>query len=573
MKKLFSLNTLAHAARQCAQRFPITVVFIAMLTIYLVIMAWGEHYVFSDRVDSTVCYYLGLGTLLTTVLQLWGEEVKNKRTRLVANAVAHIALIADTAYIYSIYGHASMEIFLAHASVITALSLSMFILPFYREKNDIASWNFTLQLLLSGCTSWIIGGIMCGGICLLTAAVEELFGLDLSNNWTETWCILFMYTLPTLLFIGRIPDGEEKHDRIPRISAFLNKSIRYLFLPLLGCYMIVLYGYLGKIIIEWQLPDGWVSKLVSVLTFGSIAVVLCLYPKLHKGASKTDNRIVRFLPLAILPLLVLMTVGIVRRFSDYGITVNRLYLLTLNIWFYLVCIWLYLSRARRIWWISASFALFFMLTSVLPFNISSFTRNWIYGKIETTIKDNYKGKLPMSEETYLNWLKTLPADEALQLNSRLKYLHWELSDKTTNTLVSDSVSWWNAENLIDKKSDVKTKDDYIFCYSRSEDKRTEIKLGYQYSSMIVYTETEATLPRTQSRTMQVPIYKDEQTIDTLQINIDDIRKWSALSNFAPRTIKCSQKGNSFVLTAFVFQSISDNKEYSLKYSGYYLIKK
>lgn len=573
MKKIFSLNTLAQAARQCAQRFPITVAFTALLTIYLVAMAWAEHNLFSERADSTVCYYLAVGCLLTTVLQLWGEEIKNNRTRLVANAVAHIALIADTAYIYSIYGHASMEIFLAHASVITALSLSMFILPFYREKNDTASWNFTLRLLLNGCTSWIIGGIMCGGICLLTAAVEELFGIELSNNWHRTWCVLFIFTLPTLLFIGRIPDGEEKHDRIPRISAFLNKSIRYLFLPLLGCYLIVLYGYLAKIIIEWQLPDGWVSKLVSVLTFGSIAVVLCLYPKLHKGASKTDNRIVHFLPLAILPLLVLMTVGIVRRLSDYGVTVNRLYLLTLNIWFYLVCIRLYLSRARRIWWISASFALFFMLTSVLPFNISRFTRNWIYGKVETTINDYYKGKLPMSEEAYLNWLKTLPAEDAMQLNSRLKYLDWELNDKTTNTLVSDSISWWKAENYIENNANVKKKNNYLYYCSKREDNGTEIKLGGQYASMIVYTKTEVTLPRTQSRTLQVPITKNEQTIDTLQVIIDDLSKWSALSSFAPRTIDCRKKGNSFILTDFSLQSTSDNKEYSFNYSGYYLIRK
>ena len=32
-------------------------------------------------------------------------------------------------------------------------------------------------------------------------------------------------------------------------------------------------------------------------------------------------------------LLVLMTIGIARRLNDYGITLNRLYLLTLNIWY------------------------------------------------------------------------------------------------------------------------------------------------------------------------------------------------------------------------------------------------
>ncbi len=573
MKKIFSLNTLTQAASQCVRRFPVTVVYVILLTIYLLATVWATGDLFSDKVDTTVCYYLAVGILLTTVLQLWGEEVRNKRTLTITNAVAHIALLADSAFIYAIYENFNVEIFLAHASAITALTLGMLILPFYREKDDIASWNFTLRMLLNGCTSWITGGIMCGGICLLTAAVEELFGIELSNNWMETWATIFLLTLPTLLLIGRIPAKEEKYDRTPRISAFLNKSIRYLFLPLLGCYLAVLYGYLAKIIFEWQLPDGWVSKLVSVLTFGCIAVVLGLYPQLFKGTPKTENRIARILPLAILPLLALMTVGIARRLSDYGITVNRLYLLTLNIWFYIVCIGLYASRARRIWWISASFAALFLLTSVLPVNISRFTSNWIYGHVEKVIHDNYNGQLPMSEETYLNWLTTLPADEARQLNSRLRYLKWDMNEKSQNSLVSDSVSWWKAENLIGKKNNAKKKNGNFYYSNKSEDEGAEIKLGGQYSSMLIYTDTDITLSHTKERTLQVPIYKGKQPVDTLTFEIDNLRKWDALNNYTAHTIPCQNKNNSFVLTRFILQNTDNDKKYSFTYSGYYLIRK
>ena len=37
---------------------------------------------------------------------------------------------------------------------------------------------------------------------------------------------------------------------------------------------------------------------------------------------RSDNWIARWMPVLILPLLLLMTIGIVRRFNDYGITVN-----------------------------------------------------------------------------------------------------------------------------------------------------------------------------------------------------------------------------------------------------------
>ena len=52
-----------------------------------------------------------------------------------------------------------------------------------------------------------------------------------------------------------------------------------------------------------------------------------------------------------------MTIGIIRRFNDYGVTINRLYLITLNVWCYFVCITLILIKAKRINWIPVSFSI------------------------------------------------------------------------------------------------------------------------------------------------------------------------------------------------------------------------
>lgn len=48
----------------------------------------------------------------------------------------------------------------------------------------------------------------------------------------------------------------------------------YILLPLLILYGTILYAYLIKIIIQWQLPDGWVSALVSILTIGGTITLL-----------------------------------------------------------------------------------------------------------------------------------------------------------------------------------------------------------------------------------------------------------------------------------------------------------
>lgn len=178
---------------------------------------------------------------------------------------------------------------------------------------------------------------------------------------------------------------QEKHNTRPLQHSFFNGVIHYLFLPLTGGYLIVLYIYALRILINWELPIGWVSWLVITLMTGCIVIEFGLYPSRMAQQKRTDNLIARWLPLFVLPLLFLMTIGIIRRFNDYGVTINRLYLITLNIWCYFVCITLIIIKAKRISWIPISFSLVFLLTSVLPVNYASITRQIIQKEVNQTI--------------------------------------------------------------------------------------------------------------------------------------------------------------------------------------------
>ncbi len=70
--------------------------------------------------------------------------------------------------------------------------------------------------------------------------------------------------------------------------------------------------------------------------------------------------------MIVVPLLVLMTVGIARRISDYGFTVNRAYILLLNLWFYGVYIYLFAVRGRHVKWILISAVVVAFVSRVAP---------------------------------------------------------------------------------------------------------------------------------------------------------------------------------------------------------------
>ncbi len=431
------IGILSRAARNCFQRFPAPAAFATALAAYAILVILAEPE--ADRLVGAIVYFLSVGFVLSLSLKLWSEEHTWTRKDWVIHTSAYLILLADAIYLYHInfgyYGR-GYETFLMHASAILALTLTVFFLPFNRERNDIPSWYFALSVIASIAICVAIGLVLWGGLSLLLTSMNWLFSVNLGWKWYAVTGVLVAGYLPALLFLGRIPDGEEKHDRKPLHSGFLAGVFRYLFLPLEALYIIVLFIYAVQILVRWELPNGQVSWLVIASMVGLIAIEFGLYPTRHAENRPFDHAVARWLPLILMPLLLLMTVGIIRRFSDYGITIARLYLATLNVWFYAVCLGLFFTRARRIHWIPISFAALFLLTSALPLNYTSLTRRTLMKEVERALTQAGATTLPLDADRYDTLMKTLPTQEASRISSKLKYLEQTFSSAAIEPLVT-----------------------------------------------------------------------------------------------------------------------------------------
>lgn len=590
------------ALRNSVRRFPVTIAFTAILTLYVLVKIWAEDDLFTAWQDGVTIYYLLAGALLSLALRLWGEEMTSRRTVAVTNAIAHAALLGNTLYLYGISEQEfTTEVFIANAAVITAVCTSVFTAPFFRSKDDIPAWNFTLRLLARAALSMTIGLIMWAGTAVLLYSLEALFHIDISGKCYSTLPLLCCQLLPTLLFLGQIPEGEDKYNKSIISSPFINKATRFLFIPLLGAYLLILYAYAAKILLEWQLPNGWISTLVTTLMGGCIIVEFILYPPLRNAQGSFNRFIARRLPAIIMPMLLLMTIGIFRRIGDYGITLNRLYLLTLNIWFYLVCIGLHLTRARRIFWIPVSFCLVFLLTSALPVNYAGITRHYTVNRVREVLDNAYRGTMPMTEEQYLDWVVTLPREEALLLNSRLKCLEHTFKDHfikelfTTDTIAGNpfvrSPNYYTAENLIKNTHPLKdSKQDGVDaeamengdgdkpatrgCFIRFRGKEA-LELPTTDSAAIeVYAEDSVKVVCLNADSLSLLFPYTEGT-DTVSIGWIDLEKWNGLrSSASPKTFHCSPSGSTFILTGIDLSidiPASADKQYKAEISGIRII--
>lgn len=547
------------------KRFPITLFFTIALTCYLCYFVSNHDE--NKKLNWIIGYYLSVGTLLSLTLHLWCEEMKRIIPKIAVQAGMHLLLILDAIYLYSYsYEKSFTEIGIAHGAGILAIGLSVFFLSFFKEKNDIPSWNFALSSITACVTANVIGCIMSGGICFLILSVHKLFDLSIDSTCYLYVVILCNVCLSMFLFLGLLPQKQEKHNTRPLQHSFFNGVIHYLFLPLTGGYLIVLYIYALRILINWELPIGWVSWLVITLMTGCIVIEFGLYPSRMAQQKRTDNLIARWLPLFVLPLLFLMTIGIIRRFNDYGVTINRLYLITLNIWCYFVCITLIIIKAKRISWIPISFSLVFLLTSVLPVNYASITRQIIQKEVnQTIIHQKPMQNLPLSQEQYNQWLKTFSSEQARQINEKFIYLYeWFGKESICQWIDEDASLYMLRTEFEDKQENQPT-----VSYSGTIASEATISIPDGYQKLQSIHRYQIIDHKEQDKIIAVSLTQDNDTVYIDQQTIESLSQRKK-GEMPPTQLNCNSSQKVFLLTSFSIEKTEENIEVSI--DGYLFSK-
>ena len=362
-----------------------------------------------------------------------------------------------------------------------------------------------------------------------------LFGLHINYNETcaDIWVVGMVLLAPTL-FLILIPKGENKHmTEAPEFSRFAKGVVQYLFLPLLGLYMITLYAYAAKILFQWSLPVGNVSLLVSGSMVLMVLLIYLTYPIQHLEGNKLFKRVTRWLPVLMLPLLTLMTVAIGRRLSDYGITVSRLYLLVFNIWCYAVCLWLIFTRNKRIWWIPASFAIILFLISVGPQSIPNITQRQLLGEARKAFTASGITQLPISGDQYEKWLNEADPKVAEAIDSKLHYLQMDFGYATIQELLAKDADTGNYALLHPDEDTEGTNSRYSSYYNNNLITGNSLPQGYSKITLVELT-TEGYLKdndrmlidvrQSAVRGIRDVVTDREPVVDQFEINIKRLKE-------------------------------------------------
>ena len=404
------------------RRFPLAILLLFCWAVGAIIMhhlerAYGYHMPNIQKFEFFIAYYFPAAALLVTAFTLYREANPARPLNRFVAPVTSVLWLA-----FCIIMTVSMPISrtdgIMLGTLIVAIIITTATLAFYHYKDDREFWRLIMGAIIAAVVAGIGAGIFFGGLQLLLIGVETLFGISFYSEITlDIIIVCYMFICP-VVWLQMLPSLTPNDERTIKMPRFLGGLLHFLFMPLVGAYLITLYIYLLKIIFIWELPEGMVSYLVTALMAGTIAILFCLYPTRFEEGHRFDKLVARWLPILTLPLLILMTVGIVRRLSDYGLTMPRLYVLTFNLWCYGVCLWLVKCKGSRVIWIPVSFAAVLFVTSVGPQNYSNLAKAWIKHEVRTALKGK---KLPLNERDYDQLFKS-KTPERRRLLDQLAYL-------------------------------------------------------------------------------------------------------------------------------------------------------
>lgn len=374
------------ALTKVLKRFPLVVASSAIGTVLVWLLIDQELSQNQEYVCSTIAQTSFLGVAWFFAVALFGERLEKPSQKIGLYALSILILVLvhfDLHYRFQGLADGELSIRLLGYALIFHLLVAF--IPLKKYSDSMGFWNYNKALFLRVFTTSLYSGVLFLGLAGAMFSVGLLFDADIEpESFGKLW-IGIAGIGSTLIFLSGVPDnpinGEIQYPKGLKIFA------QYILLPLVLVYLLILYVYGTQILIEWELPVGWVSNLIMAFAVVGMLTMLLLYPFGKDTENAWINKFTRLFYLALMPLLILLFVAINTRISDYGFTELRYALLWLAIWLTGITVWMFSTNNKWIVWIPTSLFLVVVLVIFMPgINAWSVSKKSQLNRLNTNLK-------------------------------------------------------------------------------------------------------------------------------------------------------------------------------------------
>ncbi|MCC6726403.1 MAG: DUF4153 domain-containing protein [Saprospiraceae bacterium] len=456
--KLPSIPYLGAAFLEVWRRFPL--VMLAATAGAIALMVLIEHNFVHDvevkYSQIALTCSLGLSTFLCAAL-----VIEKWKLKMPAAIIPHLVAAGLVAFYYASLHWNDFDndnTVLRFIALNLAAHLGVAFIPYLDKASSVEDfWEYNKQLFGNFVVGAFYSGVIFAGLSIAILAVNELFHLDISEKIYGHLFILIAGIFNTTYFLSHFPKEfnftTEPTDNqaietppSPYTTSFKNLT-KFILIPIAIIYFLILYAFSTKILVTWELPEGWVGKLVLGFSVAGIFTYLLNYMLVKYDDSQLVKGYRRWFFFILLPMVALLFVAIGRRISDYGVTEARYVVATSGIWLLLMSLYFIASKKDNIKFIPISLAFFAVATVVGPFSAFQASQRSQTSRLLAIFEKNKMlkdGKLIPAADT-------LEQAEAEQVRSGIEYLSRnDYFEKMAPMfgLPKDSVPDWQATDLL-----------------------------------------------------------------------------------------------------------------------------
>ena len=495
--KLPSYKELTNKAISAFNRFPITLTWAIVGTLFFIwLIEVDSNRLFDYYENSLLTFTLGVSWFIGT--KFFIEQQKEPQKWQWIKLVTLVLLICFYTHLpETIPYNANPKYYVRFFLYMVAGHLFLFFAPFAFKWSKEAYWNYLKSICIAIGRSILFSAVLYLGLVLALAAMEYLFDFDINGKRYGQLFVFCLGIVNTWTYLSDFPKNIFQENTI-KYNKALEVFVKYILIPLVILYIIILYAYAIKILIAWDLPRGWVSNLIIALSFLGFSIQVMVNPVQKTIKSWSINRFYPWFYILLLPLIILLFVAIFKRISDYGITESRYFLLALALWILGITLYVLFSKKKRLKILPISLFIIIVFSSFGFWGAFSVSKN--------SQVNHFKQLFLKVKET-----KNLATnDEYNQLKSIIEFLNDRESvsrlDKITGITIEEVIkdttkSWDNytmPSNLLDSLGitiDPKDSTGIIeaiennhYYYSNWNKKETHFISGYDYFKSYRFNE-------------------------------------------------------------------------------------
>ncbi len=388
--KLPSINDMTEKALAAFIRFPITLSWaITGSLIFIGIVNVDANLLFQEYSGLLLTFILGISWFLGA--RFFIEQTKNQKKWDWLKLAILGLLVVFYWHLPDLSGYdQDPKYFIRFFLYIIAGHLFIFTAPFFLNWDSKAYWNYLKSICIAIGRSVLFSGVLYLGLVLALAAIQALFDVTIKPERYGQLFIFCLGIVNTWTYLSDFPK-DVLHQTTINYNKALEVFVKYILIPLICLYIVILYAYALKIILEWSLPKGWVSYLVTALAFLGFIIQVMVNPIQKTIKSWVINKFYPWFYILLLPLIALLFVAIFRRIADYGITENRYFVLILAFWIISMVLFLLLSKKRQLKVLPVTLCLLALLSSFGfwgAFNISKNSQVKQFRKVFEQVSTN-----------------------------------------------------------------------------------------------------------------------------------------------------------------------------------------